>query len=37
MARREEPIGIFTAVAIVLIVAGILALIANYLGVLPSY
>ncbi len=34
---RQEPVGIFGAVVIVLIVAGILALIANYLGVLPSY
>ena len=35
MARNEE-IGIFTAVAIVLIVAGLLALAANYFGWLPT-
>jgi len=37
MANQKEPIGIFTAVAIVLVIMGLLALAASYLGVLPTY
>jgi len=34
---KKEGIGIFTAFAAVLIILGLLALAANYLGVLPGY
>ncbi len=36
MSARKEEIGVFTAVAIVLVIAGIIALIANYFGWLPT-
>lgn len=36
MARREE-LGIFAALAIVLTILGIAALVAHFLGVLPTY
>ena len=36
MANQKEGIGVFTALAAVLIIVGIIALIASYLGVLPK-
>ena len=37
MSRRDEGLGIFGALAVVLAVVGIAALIAHFLGVLPGY
>lgn len=34
---KKEGIGIFTALAAVLILLGLLALAANYFGLLPAY
>jgi hypothetical protein len=34
---KKEGIGVFTAFAAVLIILGLLALAANYLGLLPKY
>lgn len=34
---KQESIGIFTALAVVLIIMGLLALAANYFGWLPTY
>lgn len=37
MSNRKEGLGIFGALATVLIILGIVALIANYFGWLPGY
>jgi hypothetical protein len=37
MARKKEGLGVFGALVAVLIILGLLALAANYLGVLPKY
>jgi hypothetical protein len=34
---NKEGIGIFTALAAVLIILGLIALAANYFGLLPTY
>lgn len=37
MPSKNEGLGIFGALATVLIIIGVVALIANYFGVLPGY
>jgi hypothetical protein len=37
MSKQREGLGVFGALAAVLIIMGILALIANALGVLPKF
>jgi hypothetical protein len=37
MSRRGEGLGIFGALAVVLILLGLIALLANCLGILPSH
>ena len=37
MSNQKESLGIFGAFAVVLIILGLIALVANYLGVLPKY
>jgi hypothetical protein len=37
MSNQKESLGIFGALAVVLIILGLIALAANYLGVLPKY
>lgn len=34
---KQKELGVFTAVAIVLIILGLIALAANYIGILPKY
>ena len=37
MPSQKEGLGIFGALATVLIILGLIALVASYLGVLPGY
>jgi len=37
MSKERGDLGVFGALAVVLIIIGLLSLIANYLGVLPKY
>jgi hypothetical protein len=37
MAKEKEPLGVFGALAAVLIIMGLLALAANALGILPKF
>jgi len=37
MASQKESLGVFGALVTVLIILGIVALIANYFGLLPTY
>lgn len=37
MANRKEGLGVFAALGIVLMILGLIALAANYLGILPKY
>lgn len=37
MAKVENHLGIFGAIFVVLIIMGLIALAANYLGFLPTY
>ncbi len=37
MASQKEGLGVFGAFAVVLVVMGLLALLAHFLGVLPQY
>ena len=37
MASRKEGLGVFQAFGIVLIIMGLIALAAHYLGFLPTY
>jgi hypothetical protein len=37
MSKERGELGVFGALAIVLVVMGIVALIANFFGILPKY
>lgn len=37
MSKEKEQLGVFGAFAVVLTILGLLALLANYLGVLPKF
>lgn len=37
MANKEKELGVFGALMVVLTILGLLALAANYLGVLPKF
>lgn len=37
MADEKEPLGVFGAIAVTLIVLGLIALAVSYLGWLPQY
>jgi hypothetical protein len=37
MSDQKEPLGVFGAILVTLIILGLIALAANYLGWLPQY
>jgi len=37
MSKEKEQLGVFGALAIVLIIMGLVALLADYIGILPHF